>query len=184
MSENTLRKFWWKGKRVTEKVYKDRIRMVEAGKQLRERRRQNNVLSNIKTVVAKNLSGSAISNPKGRRIVHLKHLENNLICKECAAVLSLQNIVTEKQCGAASMFVVKCRNYLADNTVTTDKMHFSEKRNTHFDVNSKLLLGNYKYNFKNTIKKLVLLYLQKHNIKSHVFFFRRNSALRTRMQSY
>ncbi|KAK0181802.1 hypothetical protein PV327_004050 [Microctonus hyperodae] len=81
-------KFFWKGRRVTEKVYKARMNQQKAG------------INNRKMFSAKvsehnlgNKCGSKCNKNKyefeGRQLYHTKTLAQGLICKKCNAVLSL-----------------------------------------------------------------------------------------------
>lgn len=136
--EEIKQKYFWKGKRVNEKVYKNRLRMVEAGSKLREiiRCRQHNLAVN------RNVYASPeIKNSFGRRIINLKEFGKNMICHECKEVLSLQDIKSEKQCGIAAIFEIECRKCLFINSVASDKLHETTTGKTHFDINSKVVLG-------------------------------------------
>ncbi|KAK0078466.1 hypothetical protein PV326_009332, partial [Microctonus aethiopoides] len=61
---------------------------------------------------------------EGRRIVQLKVLAENLYCKDCKNVLSLEDIQNEKQHGLASVFYVKYSDCQTVTGVHTDLQHF------------------------------------------------------------
>lgn len=134
--------YFWKGKRVTENVYKNRLRMVEAGKVLRERIRQS-MKHNLLKANPNSYASQETKIPEGRRIIDIKEIANNLICNDCNEVLSLQDIVSEKRCGVAGLFEVQCRKCLFFNSIVTDKVHETVDRKIHFDVNSKIALGKF-----------------------------------------
>jgi len=134
------RKFFWKGKRVTEKVYQDRIRLAEIGKNL-----QNVVRKQQKTTTP-NLNGDDDNNNwsmlQGRRIIDIQTFAKNMICVKCKAVLSLLDCKAEKQLGMAWIYHIKCRLCGDINIVSSDKRHRTEKSKVHFDVNTKAVIGN------------------------------------------
>ena len=130
--------FHWKRKRVSEKVYKNRLRMVEAGKKLTELRRKK---YNLQSSAIETDEACWASNVQGRRIIHLRTLGNALICCNCVSVLSLQNIESEKRSGLASQFSIRCRTYLITNLVPSDTVHDSSTFDkTRFYVNSRMVL--------------------------------------------
>ncbi|XP_061168272.1 uncharacterized protein LOC133177209 [Saccostrea echinata] len=76
---------------------------------------------------------------EGRRIVELKFLADQLVCKRCNNRLHLCNIVNEKRYGLGSLLYIKCDSSICEftNTVCTGKRN--EKG--AFDINSKVALA-------------------------------------------
>jgi len=140
------KKHFWKGKLVTEKVYKSRMRMVAVGKNLRKVCGSKDPINlTVPEVKEKN------EILEGRRIIDLKTLANELICKKCGVILSLMNAESEKRKGLASIFTIKCQNCRNNSRVVTDTVHIvtnpkcKKKETIHFDVNTRVSIGNYKY---------------------------------------
>lgn len=135
MSENTSRRWIWKGKLVTKKVYEKRLKQVANAKKM-------NASHNLQESAA-----SCKTSPKcsieGRRIIHLETLADQLFCYKCDAVLSLQDCVSEKRIGLASIFHVKCRLCQTITDVNTDKTHEVPGGKSHYDVNTKTVAGSY-----------------------------------------
>lgn len=148
MAEKSVKKcYFWKGKHVKESVYNLRLRQASAGKNLRK------IYGSAKSSNQSNLEDKDKSAPDsgkvdGRRIVHIKTLGQQLICKKCSQTLSLLNVVDEVRFGLASIFIVKCENCQSTTRVATDKSHKvinksrQGKEITHYDVNSAVILGN------------------------------------------
>ncbi|XP_039302328.1 uncharacterized protein LOC120357045 [Solenopsis invicta] len=154
MSENLKKKFFWKGKRVTEKVYNSRIRLQNVGKNLRNIYGcRNKVSDNLKECET---GESEFGQLEGRRIVDLKTLAKELFCKKCDAMVSLLDTVEETRVGLASMFSVKCRSCMTIIRVATDKKHATSKENkqgrqiAHYDVNTRGAMGTLNAGIGNT----------------------------------
>lgn len=148
MEENSKKKaFFWKGKRVTEKVYNSRLRLVKVGKNLRS------VYGCRKEKVNLKESATESDNLEGRRIMHLKTVSKHLFCKchKCDAVVPLSNTVDETRIGLASIFTVQCENCRGKIRFATDKTHEVEKQSTraktskHYDVNTRAAMGKMIY---------------------------------------
>ena len=143
MSENlknsTQKKYYnFRGKRVSKKVYDQRIKLVEIGKNIRKiygTKSKHNL--SVEEKSAENLNDL-----EGRRIVHLKTLGNEMYCKQCNYPLNFNNIVEETRHGLASIFWIKCASCNSTNKVHTDKQHKSAVTNKPvFDINTKTALG-------------------------------------------
>ncbi|XP_051158052.1 uncharacterized protein LOC127279631 [Leptopilina boulardi] len=163
MSENLeetakkgVKRYYWKGKIVTQKVYENRCRLQIAGKNLRSVYGTKNLRANLT-----NDSHCELVNYKpaeGRRIVHLKTMAEQLYCKKCKSVLSLTNVVDEKRYGLASVLSVKCDKCLFYTQVSTDKQHVvsGQNKRKHFDVNTKVVVGTLNAGMGNTHLNKVL----------------------------
>ena len=134
-SENSVtekRKYFWKGNRVSESVFKRRIEQSKLAKLMNSVENCNSLnlknestsskgfkkkivipVSEIKVVDSKStkkVTAQIISaaeekvKVEGRRIVHIATLANELFCRQCKRVLSLCDIVDEKRYGIASIF--------------------------------------------------------------------------------
>ena len=55
----------------------------------------------------------------------------------------MNKIKDEKRKGLASIFTVECRSYEKLTQVFTDKLHKVSERTYHFDLNTKIVLGEY-----------------------------------------
>ncbi|XP_032684033.1 uncharacterized protein LOC116850178 [Odontomachus brunneus] len=137
-NEVKRKRFYWKNKLVTEKVYKNRIRLKEVGKNLQK----------VRTRCEGNLQPRENVREKktleGRRIVDLNSLGKNLICQSCGSILSLLDIEDEECKGLASLFTIKCRKCSKKTRVASDKHHVSStnnKESNHFDVNTRAVIG-------------------------------------------
>ncbi|XP_043468802.1 uncharacterized protein LOC122502708 [Leptopilina heterotoma] len=149
-AEKSVKNYYWKGKKVTKKVYENRCRMQNVGKNLRSVYGIKNVEPNLKN--DSNCEFVKCESAEGRRIVHLKTLAEQLNCKNCKSVLSLTDIVNEKRFGLASVFNVKCNTCLLSTQVSTDKQHIVSGPNMHkhFDVNTKVVVGTLNGGMGNT----------------------------------
>ena len=122
MSSNS--KFFWKGKRVNELVYKKRLQQVELARSMR-----NNCgkfkSPNLKSTstnnkeVKNNESLNASSSVEGRRITHVKTVGYQMYCRKCKSILSLTDITGKN----------------------SDKQHKVTNQSLHFDSNTKVALG-------------------------------------------
>lgn len=131
MCSKPVNTFFWKGKRVTAKVYNARVRQASVGKNLR------NVYgcSQSKSEESKGQSGEQSNlkdEPKveGRRIVHIKTLGTQMDCRKCNQTLSLRDIVDEKLVGLACIWTVQCQHCLCTTRVTTDTKIQQKNRTT------------------------------------------------------
>ncbi|XP_043474455.1 uncharacterized protein LOC122506382 [Leptopilina heterotoma] len=142
-------KFFFNGKRVREKVFRNKCRLKEEGKKLQSMpvtKRNEKVVSNLK----EKGNISKIFEVEGRRIVHIKTLGEQMICEKCNAVLSLLDINDEKRSGLASTFYIKCRLCEVLNCVSTDKQHKVVNQKNHFDTNTKAVIGTLNNGMGNT----------------------------------
>ncbi|XP_066582289.1 uncharacterized protein [Prorops nasuta] len=122
------KRFFWKGKRVTEKVYKKRCLDQQLAKNLRNIYGTKRGTYNLKKEkLEKDENCQAVEKVlEGRRIVHLQTLGEQLFCKKCKCALSLLNIISEKHYGFASVFDVQCPQSKIVKKVATDKQHVSQ----------------------------------------------------------
>lgn len=130
---HTKKIFHWKGKRVNEKKYQKNLKQVALAKKLNEKH-------------GKFTSPNPTPNPAddyGRRIIHLKTLGKNMICKHCDFLLSLTDLVSEKRIGLASILYLKCRKCNKITGASTDKQHTVSNGNSHYDSNTQLVIGRY-----------------------------------------
>jgi len=107
------KKIFWKGKRVSEKVYNQRKMLFEQARNKRgngEMFKSSNLKTNVNITKAseKDTSSKDVYEVEGRRIIHVKTLGVQMFCRKFQSVLSLTNIVHEKRIGLASIFFVKC----------------------------------------------------------------------------
>lgn len=83
---------------------------------------------------------------EGRRLVHLKHLSKQLICKSCNADLLLRGIENEQEKGLASILTVRCQECLEVTDVSTDTQTVDKKTGrVVFTSNLKLGLGEFNH---------------------------------------
>lgn len=131
MNPSGCRKFRWKGKIVTEKVYNHRVAVSSIGK------------NNKNHVVVSDKKDDSNSIVEGRRIVDIRTLANCLSCSGCNDILSLKDIEKEECRGLASIFDIRCRTCLLVNRVPTSAcvLKNDRKRMKIYDVNSKAVLG-------------------------------------------
>lgn len=147
-------RYFWRGKRVTEKVYNHRLQQQQLGKSIRSIYGTKNGVDNLKNdtnikfvgiqkrpIRHSALKEQATCDVEGRRIVHIKTLGEQMICKTCTSILSLSDITDEKQRGLASIFYVKCRGCNISTEVHTDKRHAVSNQKIHFDTNTKAVIG-------------------------------------------
>ncbi|XP_058793782.1 uncharacterized protein LOC131665724 [Phymastichus coffea] len=93
MSENSG-KWFWKGKRVTQAVYKKRCKQTEIEKGIRKRQSENMQTDTVTDLAA---TTTIKSNIEGRRIIHVDTLAQQLFCIKCGSTLSLVDCVKEKK---------------------------------------------------------------------------------------
>ncbi|KAK0171451.1 hypothetical protein PV327_011284 [Microctonus hyperodae] len=126
-------RYYWKGKRVSEKVYDNRVRQSKVGKSIRSVYGKRNI-PNLKEDFKNN-------EIEGCRVMHIETLAHQMRCKKCASVLSLEDICEEKRSGLASIFYITCKNCQSLNDVHTSKHHKGAGCRTHYDTNTKAVLG-------------------------------------------
>ncbi|OXU18572.1 hypothetical protein TSAR_007229 [Trichomalopsis sarcophagae] len=108
MCDKPQNKFFWKGKRVTEKVYNARVRLASAEKnyetqsRLEESKGQSGEQSNLE-------NGKKEPKLEGRIIVQIKTLATQMDCRKCNQTLSLRDIT------------IQCQHCLCTTGVATDK---------------------------------------------------------------
>ena len=136
-----IKTFYWKGKKVTEKVYKDRLRRQESLKLFWQNDKQNkNRSDNLKeedTVV------------EDYRLIDINKLSSDLFCKACNRGLLLCDIKSEEKFGLASVYRVQCRNCNKLIVCSTSRKHkisesvkdsnygTSKKPRMHFNANTR-----------------------------------------------
>lgn len=141
MSANPPR-FFWKGKRVSERVYKHRCRQKNVGKTIMKRFIDKSGAHNLETCLKADETVEFME-VEGRRIIHVDTLAKQLCCRNCKSTLSLTNILSEKLIGVASKFVIQCQQCKTETGVCTDKQHKVKNQNAHFDGNTKGVIGEY-----------------------------------------
>ena len=141
-------RLFWKGKRVSRKVYNKRCQQQAWGAKIREAycagANGNPNLEDDSDVSADEASYKFVE-IEGRRIVHIKTLGEQLICTKCNSVLSLLDIKEERRCGLASTFYIECRQCKWITGACTDKRHVASSGKQHFDTNTKIAIGLYTY---------------------------------------
>lgn len=157
------KRFHWKGKLVTERVYNLRCRQQNSGKNLRSIYGTKNAakaVANLKSDVntkdppllrsTLRSTGSQVNAKfveiEGYRIVNLKTFRNEMFCRKCKSILSLSNITKEKRSGLTSMFYVECQQCHVITRVCTDKQGDASQQNPCFDTNTETLVGEYIWN--------------------------------------
>lgn len=135
------KKFVWKGKYVSEKVYNQRVRMQNVGKTLKFKSRA--AFDQAKGVAEELKEEKKRRVVEGRRVIHVETLGEQLFCKSCKNLLGLQNIEVEERHGLASVFSIRCGNCKLLNKVASDKQHQinSPDQSVHFDPNTKIAIG-------------------------------------------
>lgn len=142
MSSN--KRYQWKGKLVSEKVYKLRLSQSQSGKNIAVNRQAKMKKTQESEIEKEN----RLTKPgEGRRIVELLGMAKQLWCISCKECLSLEYIESEQRRGIGSILQIRCHKCLLINQVTTGNQHsaeISQQRNARFDVNSKMALGKSK----------------------------------------
>ena len=131
-----IKTYRWKGKIVTESVYKQRLAQQKNG----QARQISTEPGETDVTRTENVEENNVFD--GRRIVDLNILGQQLWCTCCAEALSLQHVESEVRRGLASQLLIRCHKCLILNTVCTGKQQSTtDKRRGHFDINSKAALG-------------------------------------------
>ena len=154
-------KFFWKRKRVPQKVYERRLQLAEIARNLRG---SNGKFEspNLKTdnntskTASENIATGCIDDNDdfvvaGRRIFHIKILANQLFCKRCESIISLMDTKEEKRFGLGSILYIKCCQCKFIITVYTDKQHKGPNNKLLFYTNTKAVVGKLKINVRETI---------------------------------
>ena len=151
-------RLFWKGKRVTEKVYKRSCLDTNLDKNARNIHGTKRGTHNLNNDELQNDGNCKMVEIEGRRIIHMKTLGDQMFCNKCKSILSLQDIVSEERYGLASVFEVKCRKCKLISKVETDKKHVvckdkkhdgseqncdKSKECLHYDTNTKGVIGLY-----------------------------------------
>jgi len=152
MCDKLKEHFFWKGKRVTEKIYNLRLRQASVGKTLQKLCQRNQKKNADDVEDQSNLQNQEKSQVEGRRIVHIETLGKELVCINCKQTLSLANIVQESRIGLACIWIVKCQQCQCTTRVNTDKVHKNETvtkkgKVTSYDVNTAGAIGNINFHF-------------------------------------
>lgn len=131
------KRFYWNSKKVSKKVYNQRLKQQALAKSIRSRNAEKHVSHH----------DSSEANPnrtlEGRRIVHIDTLAKKMFCNNCKSKLHLSNIIHEKQYGLASIFYIKCDECKGICTVPSDKKHVNNSNQKRFDTNVKAVIGLY-----------------------------------------
>lgn len=161
MCDKSAGKFFWKGKRVTEKVYNLRVRQANAGKMIRSVYGCKQTRTAEQSVEKSNLKdGETKSKIEGRRIVHIQTLVKEMVCSKCNSILSFRDILDEKLIGLACMWTVQCQDCLCTTRIATDQLHKCKtktkqgKEMFRYGVNTAGAMGNYNVH---VAKKLVYI---------------------------
>lgn len=77
---------------------------------------------------------------KGRRLVDVETLQNDLWCDTCNVALSIKNSINEHRCKLASIFTALCCQSQKTKKVHTDLKNREDKT---YEVNSRLVFSNY-----------------------------------------
>ena len=116
--------FYWKGKKVSEKVYNQRRKQQELGKNVRSIYGTKKVTANLKQTVDPNEDTEIEKcTVEGRRIVHIDTLAQQMFCEKCKSKLHFTDVEGEKQYGLASIFYIRCEKCKVLCSVATDKQH-------------------------------------------------------------
>lgn len=157
---STQKRYYWKGKIVSKKIFERRTFQSEALKNRKvetpaetpvesedvELNEKVELNEEVPTEKNEAFVAEDVKPGKGRHIVELLYLAEELWCKSCKECLSFENIEREQRQGLGSILAIRCHKCLLINIVTTGKQHSIEnsfKRPTRFDVNSKLDMGMY-----------------------------------------
>lgn len=126
MSEEKKR-YFWKGKRVTEKIYNQRMSQCKNGQ---KRKKLCDLTSSMSDIVP------------GRRVIEVAHLAKQMKCVQCKVLLDLENIKREERRGLGSIWHILCTACNIINAVSTDKQHVdATTKRQRFDINSKIAIG-------------------------------------------
>lgn len=141
MPKEKQQKYFWKGRRVTEKVYNARINQQKAGRNVWNVRKTNTAgCHNLKTKTSKYID----LKDEGCKIVDMDTIANQLICKRCKSVLSLLDSTESVAIGLGTTYYIECRACGRTNEVLTDKQHsVSGSHKKIFNVNTKAVIGKY-----------------------------------------
>lgn len=156
--EQVYRKFYFKGKRVKESVYKRRLELQKRAKRLRDEGvYATKIIPNLRE--PEQISQSA-KDFDGRRIINVATFGSEMICKKCNYPQNLNCLVSEERHGLASIFWIKCPSCNFTNQVSTDKRHVSAVTSRAvFDINTKATLGRLTYLYKNCSHALAIFQL-------------------------
>ncbi|XP_043476705.1 uncharacterized protein LOC122507836 [Leptopilina heterotoma] len=151
----------YKGRFIKEKVLKHKMKRRELVKKNAERR-----------VTSKEQNYPC----EGTRLVDLRLLGNNLICRVCKNTLSLQNIKEEKRSGLHSVLSIQCKLCsLVTKVETGEKHNVSDESTTfvkakvHNDVNTNAVLGAFHAGIGRTQLNKILACLNVPNITTKVY---------------
>ena len=142
--------FFWKNKRVSQKVDKKRLQQVEIARKLKSstgKFESPNLKTNANTskTDSEKHSTDCIDGGDfvvgGRRIVHIQILADQLFCNSCKPITSLMDIEEEKRFGLGSILYIRCHQCQIMNTVFTDKQHKGPNNRLVFDTNTKAVIG-------------------------------------------
>jgi len=100
-------------------MYRNKIRMQNVSKTLKNIYGTRSLINNFKSSVNRDES-TAIAES---HIIHIETLGEQLLCKNCGAILSLLDFVEERRFGLASVFYIKCHSCKIITDVYIDKPH-------------------------------------------------------------
>ncbi|XP_043279374.1 uncharacterized protein [Venturia canescens] len=145
MPKEKKQRFYWKGKLVTEKVYKARLNQQEAGRNVRSiygTKNSQRQLNLKKKEAVSSVSGYIDLKEEGCKIFDVETIAHGLICKRCKNVLSLLDTTDSIASGLGTTYYVKCRKCEHINDVLTDKQHSApESQRMIFNCNTKAVIG-------------------------------------------
>lgn len=122
-----MRKYRYKGRFVTEKQFKKFMKIKRTGEKNRERK-----------VICEKLQDFPII---GHRILDIKLIAEQMVCKCCGQDLSIRNIESEKLYGLSSVWTVRCQHCLDLVKIHTGGRHKNRKGFWVYDANSLSGLG-------------------------------------------
>ncbi|KAF7988244.1 hypothetical protein HCN44_007776 [Aphidius gifuensis] len=120
------KKYTWKGRYVSEKVYNNRVRMSKASKKIKRQTDEKEESSVV----------------QGNRIVNFKVMMDHMICGFCKEKLSLEFMEKEHTIGLASILSIRCNACLKLNPVPTSNVRTSQlSKRPRYDINVQSALG-------------------------------------------
>lgn len=122
--------FFWKGKRVTEKVYNARLKQQESGRNIHSIYGTKNSKHNLAATTDTTESQSNLNvrsdrskfinlEDEGYKIINVMEFGRQLICKKCSSILSLLDTKSSVASDLGTTYHVECRKCLFTNEATT-----------------------------------------------------------------
>lgn len=152
MPKEKHNKFFWKGKRVTEKVYNARINQQKAGQNFWNLQRGKTNLksegaSTKTTAPTTTISKYIDLKEEGCKTVNMDTIARQLICKYCKNVLSLLDATKSIASGLGTTYYIECRACRRTNDVLTDNQHsVPGSHRKMFNTNTKAVIGKCRLN--------------------------------------